>query len=86
MVGKTAKTLKVQEDTQTLLNGVSSGEQDALTFNQGGFSGHAEGTQRYAYSVNPNSAVRTARLTKAGWILDGKHVIEGRSGFYDFNF
>lgn len=62
-VSKNGRTVWVQEATQKLLNGINSGEADALTFTPGGFSGHTEGTQRWEVTPNPEGHVQkfTAR-------------------------
>lgn len=88
VISKTAKTFTLQEDTQTLLNGPASGEPDALKITVGGFAGNTQGTQRYNYATNPNGIMHTVRwsVRHAGWRTDNMAVIEGRHGFYDFNF
>lgn len=52
-VSKNGKTVMVQAAKQELLNGMKSGEADALTFTPGGFCGHTEGTQRWKVEPNP---------------------------------
>ena len=79
VIKRTAKTLTIQEDKSTLLNGFESGEKDALVCHPGGFCGHVEGTQRYSYEV-------VARLTKKGWKVNGSRVVAGRSHYHDYNF
>lgn len=86
VVARTAKTLTLQEDKATLLNGFDSGEADALKFTPGGFSGHTDGTQRYAYAANPEGRKVIARLTKKGWTVQTQRVIAGRHHHYDYNF
>jgi hypothetical protein len=54
---KDGKRLKVRTGIATLLNGVESGEADALTFSPGGFVGHTEGVQRYSYEDDPNGSI-----------------------------
>ena len=43
----TPTTAYVAVHPSTLLNGVESGQPDAMTFTAGGFAGHFEGRQRY---------------------------------------
>lgn len=49
VVRVTKTRVVVRKVETTLLNGVGSGEPDALTFHPGGFAGHTSGTQRYAF-------------------------------------
>lgn len=86
VIKRTAKTLTIQEDKSTLLNGFESGEKDALVCHQGGFCGHVEGTQRYSYEANPKGLTVVARLTKKGWKVNGSRVVAGRSHHHDYNF
>lgn len=60
-VSKSGKTVTIQEDKATLLNGFNSGEEDALKAYPGGFAMHVEGNQRYSYE--PNSEGRTYKVT-----------------------
>lgn len=83
---RTAKTLTLRADKQTLLNGANSGESDALHFAPGGFMGHTGGRQRWQCEPDENGRTVTARLTSRGWETDGKRVTAGRSPHYDFNF
>lgn len=64
VIAVTAKTVTLQRDKATLLNGMNSGEADALTFTPGGFAGHTEGIQRYRYEANPNGEVIKAHMKK----------------------
>ena len=86
VVKLTSKTLTIREDKSTLLNGMNSGEKDALVCHPGGFCGHVEGTQRYSYEANPKGHTVVARLTKKGWKVKGSRVIAGRSHYHDYNF
>lgn len=84
----------VQRDKATLLNGIKSGEPDALEFEPGGFCGHTSGRQRYAYAPDANGAKYTFTRRKNGrWKLagtgmneQGSVLSEGRNEYYDFNF
>lgn len=93
IIARTAKTITVQKDKQTLLNGANSGEPDALTCYPGGFMAHVEGKQRYAYKTTKYGAVATFSLRRNGrWVQVGQGARTGtslglgRHGFYDFNF
>ncbi len=97
-VSKNGRTVVMREAAQTLLNGVNSGEPDALTFTPGGFSGHTSGTQRWKVEPDPNgpTAKFTLRLTHSGkWIwkgvgtgthAPGNVLTKGHHPHYDFNF
>ncbi len=52
-VAANGKTAWIRMCKQELLNGVNSGESDALRFHPGGFHGHTEGRQRYKIESNP---------------------------------
>lgn len=86
VIKATEKTRTLQADTATLLNGMDSNAKDKLLFSPGGFFGHTEGKQRYDYKPNPNGSIYVARLTKKGWTVDGKKILEGRHHHYDYNF
>lgn len=60
----TPKSVTMQRDKATLLNGMNSGEEDALVMHEGGFVGHVEGTQRYSYERDPNGYIEVARMKK----------------------
>lgn len=64
VIKRTAKTITIQRDKATLLNGYKSGEPDALKFYPGGFHGHTEGVQRYHYERDENGEILVARLRK----------------------
>ena len=53
-VSKSGNSAVVREDKSTLLNGVNSGEPDALKFYPGGFAGHTTGTQRWRHEPDPD--------------------------------
>lgn len=87
----TPKTITAQRDKAILLNGVNSGEPDALTFSPGGFFGHTEGTQRYRYERDPMGEVVKFSLRNDGiWRKSGSgkydRMVFGRSEYRDFNF
>lgn len=64
VIKTTAQSITMQRDKATLLNGMNSGEPDALVCHPGGFAGHVEGIQRYAYEPDPNGEICVARMTK----------------------
>ena len=64
VIAKSAKSVTLRECKATLLNGVNSGELDALQFEAGGFSGHTSGNQRYDVVSDPEGHVVVARLRK----------------------
>ena len=89
VISMTPRTIKVQRDKATLLNGMNSGQPDALQASVGGFCAHVSGEQRYAYESDPTSEdIEVVRLTKKGWIASrsGRAVIHGRHEKYDYNF
>jgi hypothetical protein len=86
VIARTPHTMTIQEDTATLLNGMGSGEKDALVMHPGGFAGHVEGTQRYSYAADPKGHEHVARLTKRGWTVNGSRVAAGRNHHHDYNF
>ena len=65
-VSASGKTITLQQDEATLLNGPNSGEEDALVMTPGGFAGHTEGRQRYSYKPDPNGRIVKATLRE--WI------------------
>ena len=82
----------IRADKATLLNGVRSGEPDALQFDAGGFCGHTSGRQRWDIQPDPNGATRDMTLRRDGqWRLVGhglrdRPVTLGRHKHHDFNF
>lgn len=84
-----ATTLVVRRMEATLLNGVNSGEPDALHFDRGGFVGHTSGAQRYKLESDESAEPIRIRLGKNGWKdkWGNKYVPshEPRE-YYDFNF
>lgn len=86
-VTESGKTFKAREDKATLLNGIGSGEPDALVAYPGGFVAHVEGTQRYAYEADPSGSLHTFRLHKDGnYVSSTGKAIPGRHQHYDYNF
>ena len=84
----TAKTVTIQRNKATLLNGFDSGEPDALTFTPGGFSGHTSGRQRYKIEADPNGSIervnmkkwpRLVSLTCKDWTRDENGQIKAHS-------
>ena len=98
IIARTRSKITWQQDKATLLNGVGSGEQDALTFVAGGFCGHTSGNQRYAYERNLDGETKqfSRRVLDDGQIIwkavgsrtreSGHCLSAGRHEFYDFNF
>ena len=87
VIKRTARTVTVRYDKQTLLNGGDSGEPDALVFRVGGFCAHVTGRQRWSCEEDPNGRTETFRLTKGGWThKDGFSLVLGRTPHHDFNF
>ena len=68
-VSKSGKKVGFKTAEAKLLNGVKSGEPDALTFTQGGFYGHTSGRQRWEIADKPNDeaeAFFTLRPARTG--------------------
>lgn len=61
-VSKSGKTVWIQRDKATLLNGANSGADDALVFEPGGFAARVSGVQRYAYEADPDGALTKVTL------------------------
>ena len=83
------RLIHIQRDKAKLLNGINSGEPDALHSEPGGFCGHTSGVQRYEYTRSPGSVIKRATLRKDGkWRLsnDVREIVAGRDEHYDFNF
>jgi len=93
-VSPNGKTIEVEFAKQTLLNGVNSGQPDALNFTIGGFLGHTGGRQRWSVERDENPRKSKFTLRKNGqWKLVGSstkspgNVLEpGHDPYYDFNF
>lgn len=101
IVKRTDKKIWVQRDNAKLLNGLKSGESDALHFSPGGFCGHTSGTQRYSYTPNPDASIvcysrrewtneydrkTRVRYVRVGEKRDGQTISAGRHEHYDYNF
>ena len=85
--------IKVQEDKSKLLNGMDSGEADALKCDVGGFVGYVSGKQRYEYAPNPDGAIDKFTLRNNGqYVRVGESktgtrlIVGGRESYHDFNF
>jgi hypothetical protein len=78
VIATTAKTITIQRDKATLLNGFESGEPDALQFSPGGFVGHTSGTQRYSYERNPEGHILKCHMKKRPTLIWTK----GADGIY----
>lgn len=89
-VSKSGRTITIQRDTATLLNGVDSKAEDALEFSPGGFVGHTSGTQRYEYKRDEKGSTYRASIRKDGkWRLascTSRVLLDMRDEHYDFNF
>lgn len=90
---RTAKIIWVVQDKAKLLNGVHSGEPDALQFEPGGFVGHTSGIQRYDFSPGEGSPVKFTRRKNGSWRevgtglkSRGGRLSAGRAKHYDYNF
>jgi hypothetical protein len=75
VIARTAKTMKIQYDKATLLNGPDSGEKDALKFSPGGFVGHTEWTPALLVRARPRRPdlyrpVDEERLEGYRWATD----------------
>ena len=98
-IERNGRTIVLQEDKATLLNGAGSGEPDAIVFEAGGFSGHVRGNQRYEYERDPDgNIIRVSRRQlKSGKVIwkrvgqptrerGGYAVFGVRRAHYDYNF
>lgn len=93
-VSPSGKSITLQHDHCTLLNGPTSEEPDALECHPGGFSAHVSGTQRWETSPNPDGILEVFTLRSNGrYVLKGQPARGGRSckvgqrrPHYDFNF
>lgn len=81
VIAVTKTQITLQRDKATLLNGFKSGEPDALTFTPGGFSGHTEGVQRYAYEADPEGEIIVARMKRK--LRKSWEQVGGEDGHYD---
>ena len=89
-VSPNGKRIWFRFDNTKLLNGVDSGEPDALTFSPGGFVGHTSGVQRWEITPAATGSERSETLRQDGsWRIVGtstKIKIGERRKHYDFNF
>lgn len=94
-VSPSGKTIWLQRDIATLLNGVDSGEPDALKCHPGGFAANIQGLQRYEFKRDTMGVIRKATLRKNGnekypYGIVGtsrSNVCIGvRNEYYDYNF
>jgi hypothetical protein len=94
IIKRTPKTIIWQRDVAKLLNGVDSGEPDALHFSPGGFVGHTSGRQRHEFSPDPDGQrIKFSRRANGAWKVAGHrttsrgcYLSAGRHEHYDFNF
>ena len=92
VVRVTPFTVTIQFDKAELLNGVNSGEPDALKFDIGGFAGHTSGKQRWHVEADPTGATQKFTLRRSdGRYMEagsrnGAWLSAGRHPHYDFNF
>lgn len=88
IVKRTAKTITVVKLKCKLLNGINSGEPDALQFYLGGFLGHTSGQQRWEIVGEIEGSEKVFRLNSKGkWKSScGRTLIEGFHHYHDFNF
>ncbi len=92
-VSKSGKTITLQRDKATLLNGPNSKEPDALHSAPGGFCAVVSGVQRWKYEADPTAPELKATLRKDGhYHLVGASIraervdIGERYEHYDYNF
>jgi len=98
-VRRNGREAVLQRDKAVLLNGMNSGEPDALVAHPGGFCAHVTGTQRYKYEKDPEGEIfrvskRTLKSGRIVWKLVGKPTkspggfatFSGRSAHHDYNF
>jgi hypothetical protein len=82
----TTRTIIIQRDMAILLNGVNSGEPDALQLGEGGRVG---GAQRWEYQSDPEGYLeRVTQRQDGSWRVARSNLIvmPGRSEFFDFNY
>lgn len=98
-VSKSGKSVLFERGNAKLLNGVNSGEPDALEFTPGGFCGHTSGTQRWEitrdekFGYTTKCTYRNLGNGKGVWKevghptrSPGCSLIAGHHHYYDFNF
>lgn len=80
IIARTPKRITVQRNKAVLLNGVNSGQDDALDVSSGGYAGHFSGQQRYELTEDPEGTITTYSLRKNGmWVRTGAPA-KGRGG------
>jgi hypothetical protein len=92
-VSKSGKVVEFQYGNAALLNGMGSGEKDALVCHPGGFCGHVEGKQRWSITKDEKGATQKYSLRGNGrWVRvgesaqNGSRLVAGHSHHYDYNF
>ncbi len=95
-VSPSGKSVYVREDRAKLLNGVESGESDALNFQPGGFVGHTSGTQRHEFAPGDGPEIRFSLRADGRFQMSGASsrgsmrswgvLTAGRARHYDYNF
>ena len=94
-VSPNGKTVLFARAEAKLLNGINSGEPDALEFSPGGFVGHTSGTQRWEVAAEPNAGHRDKFTLRSNgrWVISGggtyspgNTLSPGHHPHYDFNF
>jgi hypothetical protein len=97
-VSRTGKVITLRPLKATLLNGVGSGEPDALVSHPGGFCHHVTGRQRYRYEpelVPPSGITPKQRQRRVHWSAKRgtyttrggvNRLIPGAHEHYDYNF
>ena len=98
-VSKSGKKVWFCRADAKLVNGVNSGEPDALEFSPGGFCGHTSGFQRWQIAETPRNerptcfTLRTKQNGEQVWKLVGHGTYSpgsclngGHHHHYDFNF
>jgi len=102
VVRVTPKSVYAVEDECKLMNGVDSGEPDALKFSPGGFLGHTSGEQRYEFSPGTGRPIRFSQRTRrngdvvykmsgtgsasTGSMSSWGVLYKGRAKHHDYNF
>lgn len=81
------KRMNIQRCKVRLLNGVNSGEPDAMKCYPGGFCAHFEGAQRWEILDDSMGESLIAKLMKNGkWMTVMGEIVSGGVEFRDFNF
>ncbi len=100
-VSRSGNQITVSIDDAKLLNGVDSGQPDALHFAPGGFVGHTSGVQRHEFS-QPAPGTRRFQTFSRRKAMEGLYKLQGtsargsmrawgilrhgRQSHYDYNF